>query len=162
MFRLAPIVLGIVLTGVLIGIGSPAKAGAVQPIQLWLPWEGGSLWTYTQGPHGQDLEALDLQPPDAAGKPCEVFHSSFWVTAAADGTVTDIPNAVEIDHGGGFSSVYYHLENKQVKTGDHVKVGDRLGTPGCCPDGAGLDGCSATAPHLHFYVTFNGARLPAL
>jgi murein DD-endopeptidase MepM/ murein hydrolase activator NlpD len=145
----------------LIALGSPGKTGADQPIQLWLPWEGGTLWTYTQGPHGEFLEALDFQPPDAAGKPCEIFHSSFWVVAAAPGTVTVLPNLIEIDHGDGFSTAYYHLENKQVKTGDHVQTGDRLGAPGCCPDGVGADGCEATAPHVHFYVIYHGVRMPA-
>lgn len=160
MFRIATAAAA-VLGLALIVFASPGKAGAEQPIQLWFPWEGGSLWTYTQGPHGADLEALDFQPPDAAGKPCESFHSSFWVTAAADGVVTVIPNAVEIDHGDGFRTAYYHLENKQVQTGDHVKAGDRLGAPGCCPDGSGLDGCDATAPHVHFYAVLDGVRQPA-
>lgn len=160
MFRFV-LALGAVVVLGMLALGSTGRASADQPIQLWLPWEGGSLWTYTQGPHGADLEALDLQPPDAAGKPCETFHSSFWVTAAADGIVTVIPNAIEIDHGNGFQTAYYHLEDRQVKTGDHVTAGERLGAPGCCPDGVGADNCEATAPHVHFYVSLNGVRQPA-
>jgi hypothetical protein len=160
MFRFVPVLVAAVVVA-LLALGSPAKSGAEQPIQLWLPWEGGTLWTYTQGPHGQGVEALDFQPPDAAGKPCEVFHSSFWVVAAAPGTATVIANGVEIDHGDGFSTAYYHLENKQVKTGDKVQAGDRLGSPACCPDGSGSDGCWATAPHVHFYVMIHGVRQQA-
>lgn len=161
MFRYVPATVAVIAVAIL-ALGSPAKASAAQPTQLWLPWEGGALWTYTYGPHGPDLEALDFQPSDAAGKPCEAFHSSFWVVAAADGVVISLPNAVEIDHGGGFRTAYYHLENQQVKTGDHVQTGDRLGAPGCCPDGDTADGCEATAPHLHFYAVLDGVRQPAV
>jgi hypothetical protein len=150
-----------VIVVALMAFGSPAKTGAEQPTQLWLPWEGGTLWTYTQGPHGPNVEALDFQPPDAAGKPCEIFHSSFWVTAAAPGTATVLANAVEIDHGDGFSTAYYHLENVQVKTGDAVQTGDRLGAPGCCPDGIGVNGCVSTAPHVHFSAMIHGVRQEA-
>ncbi len=145
----------------LLAFGSPGDSRAEQSIQLWLPWEGGTPWTYTQGPHGDGAEALDFQPPDAAGKPCDWFHSAFWVTAAAPGKVTEIANGVEIDHGDGFSTAYYHIENKQVKTGDSVQTGDRLGAPACCPDGSGSDGCWSTAPHVHFYAMMHGARLEA-
>jgi hypothetical protein len=160
MFRIAPVAAAMVAVALLV-LGSPVKGEAQQPIQLWLPWEGGTLWTYTQGPHGPWVEALDFQPPDAAGKPCEIFHSSFWVVASAPGTVRDMANGVEVDHGDGFSTAYYHLENKQVKTGDKVQTGDRLGAPGCCPDGYSTDGCESTAPHVHFYAMIHGVRLPA-
>ena len=140
---------------VLLFLSSTGKAKADQPINLWLPWEGGTLWTYTQGPHA-NLNGLDFQPPDASGKPCELFHSSFNVVAAAPGRVYVKPNTIEIDHGNGFYTGYMHVENRAVKTGDTVNAGDRLGTPGCCPDGWGLYGCWSEAPHLHFYTLRDG------
>lgn len=146
----------------LIALGSPAKAGADQPVSLWLPWEGGTLWTYTQGPHGDYGEGLDFQAPDQAGKPCDIFRSSFWVVAAADGVVRTLANAIEIDHGDGFTTGYYHVENPQVKTGDRVKAGDRLGAPACCPDGWGANGCWVTGPHLHFYTLTRGVKQSAI
>jgi len=136
---------------------SPAHAFQ-QNVYLSLPWEGGATWRYSTGPHGPSgiPEALDLQPPDAAGKPCELFTSSFWVVASAPGTVIDVPNAIEIDHGNGFHTGYYHLQDKQVHSG-HVEAGARLGKPGCCPDGP-QGNCLSSAPHLHFYTSYNGAR----
>src|SRR5688500_17740483 len=93
----------VVLAAALIGVLSARDVAAEQTTSLWLPWEGGALWSYTQGPHGLGTEGIDLQPPDAAGKPCDVFHSSFWITAAADGTVlSEKANTLEIDHGNGF------------------------------------------------------------
>lgn len=147
------------LIAVLLALAGGGSARAEQPTTLWLPWEGGGLWTYTQGPHGDELEALDFQPPDAGGQPCEGFLSSFWVTAATDGTVSLRPNGIEIDHGDGFGTGYYHMGNVQVAEGQHVVAGERLGNPGCCPDGA-VEGCWATGPHLHFYTLYNGVRQP--
>jgi len=156
--RYVPATMALALVAAFLALSSPGSTGAAQPTTLWLPWEGGTLWTYTQGPHGDFAEGLDFQPPDAAGKPCEVFHSSFWVTAAADGTVANVkPNAIEIDHGNGFTTVYYHMEDKQVEAGDKVAAGERLGTPGCCPDGP-VEGCWSTGPHLHFYTLYLGQR----
>lgn len=163
MKRIAPAAVALVAAVVTLGVLNAGSARAEQPITLWLPWEGGSLWTYTGGPHGDFGEALDLQPPDASGKPCESFHSSFYVVAAANGTVSSVrPNVIEIDHGQGFATAYYHLEQKLVKLGDEVHAGDRLGLPGCCPDGWGVEGCYSEAPHLHFYTLLNGVRQPAV
>ncbi len=144
------------LATVLLFLSSTGKAEADQPINLWLPWEGGTLWTYNQGPHA-NLNGLDFQPPDAIAKPCDLFHSSFKIVAAAPGRVYVKPNTIEIDHGNGFSTGYMHVENRLVSTGDTVNAGDPLGSPGCCPDGWGLYGCWSEAPHLHFYTLRNGA-----
>ena len=142
---------------------APGSAQESETVSLTLPWEGGAVWRYMNGPHtGSSAvsDALDFQPPDAAGKQCEVFTSAFWVVAAADGRATVLPNAVEIDHGNGFRTGYYHLANKQVKTGDIVKAGQHLGQAGCCPDGGAEEDCRATEPHLHFYTAGPGGRLP--
>jgi hypothetical protein len=163
MKRFAPAAVALVAVAVYLAMFGAGDARAEQPISLWLPWEGGSQWTFTGGPHGDYAEALDFQPPDAAGKPCESFHSTFYVVAAADGTVSsERPNVIEIDHGEGFATAYYHLEAKLVKLGDEVRAGDRLGLPGCCPDGWGVEGCYSEAPHLHFYTLMHGVRQPAV
>ena len=154
LFQAAPV---LVLALLLLALSSSGDARAEGPPSLWLPWEGGALWAYNQGPHA-GANALDFQPPDAVGKPCETFHSAFYVTAAAPGRVYVKPNSIEIDHGNGFYTGYYHTENRLVKTGDTVNAGDRLGTPGCCPDGWGQAGCYSEAPHLHFYIVDHGAK----
>jgi hypothetical protein len=130
---------------------------------LSLPWEGGAVWRYAYGPHSGSMgfaDALDFQPPDAAGKQCDVFTSAFWAVAAADGRAIVLPNAVEVDHGNGYRTGYYHLADKQVRTGEEVKAGQRLGRPGCCPDGGTGTSCWSQNPHLHFYTISGGARRP--
>ena len=62
---------------------------------------------------------------------------------------------VFVDHGGGLISMYMHLSRIDVKTGQRVKKGDRLGL-------AGATG-RVTGPHLHFGLRWRGARVdPAL
>jgi hypothetical protein len=146
--------------------GATPLGGSAQEAEMptiTLPWEGGAVWRYMNGPHtfsGTVDDALDFQPPDSAGQTCESFTSAFWAVAAADGRATVMANAVEIDHGNGFRTGYYHLADKQVKSGEEVKSGQKLGRPGCCPDGgAGVD-CWASEPHLHFYTSGPGGRRP--
>jgi len=53
-----------------------------------------------------------------------------------------------IDHGNGYSSAYHHLDAREVKAGDRVEQGQRIGT-------VGSSGVSM-GPHLHFEIRFNG------
>ena len=125
---------------------------------LWFPWEAGTSWRLTNGPHGAAKEALDFQPADASGRSCDSgFSSSTWVVAAAGGRVIDRSNGMEIDHGNGFRTGYLHVQEKQVTSGS-VDAGDRLGKVSCCPDGGFTSFCWATAPHLHFYTVYSGGQ----
>ncbi len=64
-------------------------------------------------------------------------------------------NNVFVDHGGGLLSMYMHLSRIDVKKGQRVKKGDRLGLSGATG--------RVTGPHLHFGLRWRGAKVdPAL
>jgi murein DD-endopeptidase MepM/ murein hydrolase activator NlpD len=56
--------------------------------------------------------------------------------------------AVKIRHANGFSTLYGHLSRIEVRKGQRVAQGDRIGTVGK----TGL----ATGPHLDYRMTRNG------
>ena len=55
---------------------------------------------------------------------------------------------VIIDHGGGLSSLYGHLNTVVVVTGDYVDAGEVIGTVGSTGNASG--------PHLHFEIRRDG------
>lgn len=60
-------------------------------------------------------------------------------------------NVIFIDHGLGLVSMYCHLSHFDVKKGDHVKQGQKIGE-------VGKTG-RVTGPHLHWGVSLNGAMV---
>lgn len=63
-------------------------------------------------------------------------------------------NSVFIDHGQGLVSMYCHLNTIEVKNGETVTAGDRLGTVGATG--------RVTGPHLHWSVSLNNVRVNPL
>lgn len=98
------------------------------------PTSGAS--TYHQG--------VDLAAP--AGTP-------VYATRAGVVTATTYSNSagyyVTINHGDGFSSIYMHLNNYVVSSGQAVSAGQLIGYVGR----TGI----ATGYHLHFGIAYNGA-----
>lgn len=81
------------------------------------------------------------------------------IVAPADGMVTlaaDPPFTLEgrlliLDHGHGLTSAFLHLSRIDVRVGQRVRQGQALGQ-------VGQTG-RATGPHLHWAMTWHGARL---
>jgi murein DD-endopeptidase MepM/ murein hydrolase activator NlpD len=66
------------------------------------------------------------------------------------GTMSGYGNVVEIDHGKGNSTLYAHLSRIDVRKGQRVERGQRVGAVGSTG--------WATGPHLHFEFKENGQQ----
>lgn len=137
------------------GPASVVGQSAVAPGKLLLPVSGAVL---TQG---YGCTPFVLEPP-AAFCPSGHFHSGIDLAAplgtplhAAAGGAVLVANRpsgyglyVIIDHGGGISTLYGHLDSTFLTSGDGVAPGQQIGRMGS----SGL----STGPHLHFEVRRQG------
>jgi murein DD-endopeptidase MepM/ murein hydrolase activator NlpD len=82
------------------------------------------------------------------------------ITASADGSVIyagwygGYGNAIIIDHGGGWSTLYAHCSAMYVSVNQPVRQGQVIGAVGATG--------WATGPHLHFEIRRNGVPLDPL
>lgn len=91
--------------------------------------------------YGVDLRASKKTPILAGNAGRVVAAHEFFLAG----------NMVVINHGTGIFSSYAHMSAFEVKVGDNVKKGDRLGL-------AGATG-RVTGPHLHWATRVNGVSV---
>ncbi len=130
----------------------------VQPV-LTLPFDAGTEWAFTGGPHtgwgnGEPLAALDFAPGSSVGG---CTPTDEWATAVAPGVVVrSEPGIVVLDLDGdgdertGWVIFYLHLATEgRAPVGRVLKTGDPLGKPSC-------EGGQATGTHVHIARKYNG------
>jgi peptidoglycan hydrolase-like protein with peptidoglycan-binding domain len=138
-----------------------AGAGTLAALHAPLPRLSSSLaWPVRApvgspfGPRGVGFHAgIDLMAP--AGTPVAAAASGQVVWAGARHGGWGL--LVTIAHGKGVRTMYAHLSRVDVRVGERVRVGARVGRVGRTGDASG--------PHLHFEVRLRGAAvdpLPAL
>jgi hypothetical protein len=143
----------------------------VRPFHAIWPTRGYITGIYKKPPDGAVAALINGKmhyPTSGFGKRLnpitkkEDFHPAIDIAAkkgtpvvsTAAGTVTASEfndkdgQRIVIDHGNGYSSAYHHLDAREVKAGDRVEQGQRIGT-------VGSSGVSM-GPHLHFEIRFNG------
>lgn len=106
--------------------------------------------SYNKGPVNSYHKGLDFA--GATGDPVVAPADGKVVVAGyeKDGFVVH-GNAVILDHGHGVTSIYMHLSKIDVKLGDKVKQGQKIGE-------IGHTGIS-TGPHLHWGVYLYGTSV---
>lgn len=101
-----------------------------------------------QGTPGAFHGGVDIA--GATGTPVMAPADGVVVLAAA-APFTLEGNLLIIDHGMGLNSAFLHLSRIDVREGDHVAQGQRIGAIGATG--------RATGPHLHWSVKWNAARI---
>lgn len=85
-------------------------------------------------------------------------RSGCYCFAVADGIVTragvysDGGIGIEIDHGGGYTTFYYHLQKTLVEVGQKIEAGQII----ALTDNTGK---YTTGDHLHFELRCNGVKI---
>lgn len=132
--------------------------------EMQLPFESGSTWSFTGGPHGgwgsgSGWAAIDFAPP---GDTLGCVQNDAWVVAITDGQILRADNGAviqELDADGieqtGWTILYMHTETRdRVKVGTKVKAGDRIGHPSC-------EGGVSNGTHTHIARRYNGEWVSA-
>ena len=111
----------------------------------------GSQRVY-QGQPGAYHGGVDVA--GATGTPVVAPADGVVILAAAAKPFTLEGHLLMIDHGHGLNSAFLHLSRIDVKPGDTVTQGQRIGAIGATG--------RATGPHLHWGMKWNGARIDPL
>jgi hypothetical protein len=135
----------------------------IQP-DFTLPFEVGTLWALTGGPHpAWEAEsawgALDFAPASAVSG-CAV--SNAWAVAVAPGQIVRSESSyvvLDLDGDGfeqtGWVVIYQHIATKdRIPAGTWVNAGARIGHPSC-------EGGEATGTNLHIARKYNGEWVAA-
>ncbi|TNH30506.1 M23 family peptidase [Micromonospora orduensis] len=142
--------ISLLVTGLLVGgVLTPASPALAAPT-FKVPFPCGQSWSGQTRSDHSPAYAVDFNRTDDLGDP---------VVASAPGTVdrvTDLGGTsygkyVRINHGGGYSTYYAHLNGFNVSVGQTVGYGKVLGWVGSTG--------GSTGPHLHYEQRLNGSDI---
>lgn len=124
----------------------------IEAMPLGVPVDGPHRVT---SPYGMRSDPFTHRPAFHAGIDFAAYRGMPIVAAAAGRVVyagwrAGYGRTVEVDHGFGFRTRYGHLQTIEVRRGDRVALGQKLG-------GMGNSGRS-TGTHLHYEVWFEGTH----
>jgi murein DD-endopeptidase MepM/ murein hydrolase activator NlpD len=104
----------------------------------------GTMASGFGGRGGRQHKGIDILAPE--GTP--VRASETGVVVYAGNRLRGYGNAAVLDHGGGATTLYGHLREIHVKSGDVVEAGSVIGAVGRTGN--------ATTSHLHFELRMDG------
>ncbi|MFF5181485.1 peptidoglycan DD-metalloendopeptidase family protein [Micromonospora sp. NPDC000316] len=142
--------ISLLATGLLVaGFLTPASPAMAAPT-FRVPFPCGQSWSGQTRSDHSPAYAVDFNRTDDLGDP---------VVASAPGTVDRVTNLgntsygkyVRINHGGGYSTYYAHLNGFNVSVGQTVGYGKVIGWVGSTG--------GSTGPHLHYEQRLNGSDI---
>jgi hypothetical protein len=140
-----PLVAGLIVVG---GLPGTARAASTDGPDFEMPFPCGDTWTgSSRSSHSPSALSIDWNRTDDLGAP---------MMAAAPGVVSKVADLgsrsygryVVVDHGGGRSTVYAHLQSIWTSQGQTVDQGTLIGQVGSTG--------GSTGPHLHFEERLDG------
>ena len=121
------------------------------------PFPLGATWAFG-GPHswaGNDIPPFSSMDFFAGGATCQAPPNLYSVVSAGGTAIRPYGYEcwLDVDHGGGWSTSYYHLQNSIDPQGSQLNQNSSLGTIACeiCAGGW------STGPHVHWSLKYNGA-----
>jgi len=114
----------------------------------------GPFWETS--PYGPRIDPFTHRLAMHAGKDFSAYRNASIVAPASGRVIyaswrAGYGRTIEVDHGYGFRTRYGHLHSIDVRRGDEVEFGQRLG-------GMGSTGRS-TGTHLHYEIWFRDAHI---
>jgi murein DD-endopeptidase MepM/ murein hydrolase activator NlpD len=142
--------ISLLVTGLLVGGALAPASPALAAPTFKVPFPCGQSWSGQTRSDHSPAYAVDFNRTDDLGDP---------VVASAPGTVdrvTDLGGTsygkyVRINHGGGYSTYYAHLNGFNVSVGQTVGYGKVLGWVGSTG--------GSTGPHVHYEQRLNGSDI---
>ncbi|HLE15116.1 MAG TPA: LysM peptidoglycan-binding domain-containing protein [Anaerolineales bacterium] len=145
-------------------VDQPHIPGSLRQPDFVFPFEVGTTWALTGGPHtgwgtGEPYAALDFAPPSIRGG---CVDTGEWVTAVAPGVVARSEEGIVVldldgdgDERTGWVVFHLHVATKdRAPLGKSVQTGDPLGHPSC-------ERGKSTGTHVHLARKYNGEWLLA-
>jgi Peptidase family M23 len=130
---------------------STARTTAVNPAtgaDFEMPFVCGQGWTgTTRSGHSPSSYTIDWNTVNDLGRPA--LASAAGVVTRAVTLTGSYGRYVIVDHGGGYTSLYAHLNSIATTVGAFVDQGELVGYVGTSGN--------STGPHLHFEERSNGA-----
>lgn len=123
-------------------------------LQLELPVEGRFTSPFGLRRYFNDQPRNPHNGLDIANDPGTPIGSAASGEVIETGEYFFNGKTVFVDHGGGFVTMYCHMQDINVAHGDRVERGERIGTVGATG--------RVTGPHLHWTVYLNGEAVDPL
>ncbi|WP_444885092.1 M23/M56 family metallopeptidase [Microbulbifer sp. PSTR4-B] len=127
-------------------IASSKKETWIAPVEgARISSQFGGLEEFRRKPHlGTDFAA-------PLGSPIVSVASGIVVVSTDQYKHRNYGKIIIVDHGDNTQTLYSHLDSREVRVGENVKAGQKIGT-------VGVTG-KVTGPHLHFELIEQGERV---